>query len=59
MTVRELLEKIIKEAPNRLDSEIYFSAPKDDYSVECYVLDNITSFGNNDSLFFILKEKNI
>ena len=39
MTVRELLEKIIKEAPNRLDSEIYFSAPKDDYSVKCYVLD--------------------
>ena len=56
MTVRELLKEIIEAAPNRLDSEIYFSAPKEDYSVKCYVLDNITSFSNNDSLFFILKE---
>lgn len=58
MTVRELLEKIIKEAPNRLDSEIYFDVPMDDYSVKCYVLDTITSYGSNDDLFFILKENN-
>lgn len=56
MTVRELLEEIIKAAPNRLDSEIYFDVPMDDFSVKCYVLDNVTSFGNNDGLFFVLKE---
>lgn len=56
MTVRELLEKIIETAPNRLDSEIYFDMPMNDYSVKCFMLDNITSYGNNDSLFFILKE---
>lgn len=53
MTVRELLEKIIEAAPNRLDSEVYF-----DDLVKCYRLDDITSYGNNDSLFFILKENN-
>ena len=58
MTVRELLQKIISESPNRLESEIYFDVPKDDYSVDSYELDNITSYGNNDGLFFILK-KNI
>ena len=56
MTVRELLKEIIETAPNRLDSEIYFETPMDYYSVQCYVLDDITSYGNNDSLFFILKE---
>jgi hypothetical protein len=56
MTVRELLEEIIETAPNRLDSEIYFETPMDGYSVKCYMLDDITSYGNNDSLFFILKE---
>ena len=56
MTVRELLEKIIETAPNRLDSEIYFDMPMNNYSVKCFALVNITSFGNNDSLFFILKE---
>lgn len=56
MTVRELLEEIIEAAPNRLDSEIYFETPMNDYSVNCYVLEDITSYGNNDSLFFILKE---
>ena len=58
MTVRELLEKIIEAAPNRLDSEIYFDAPMDDYSVKCYVLDTIANYGDNDGLFFILKENN-
>lgn len=56
MTVRELLKEIIETALNRLDSEIYFGMPMNDCSVKCYVLDNITSFGNNDGLFFILKE---
>ena len=56
MTVRELLEEIIETAPNRLDSEIYFETPMNNYSAKCYVLDDITSYGNNDSLFFVLKE---
>lgn len=56
MTVRELLKEIIETAPNRLDSEIYFDMLMNDCSVKCYMLDNITSYGNNDSLFFILKE---
>ena len=56
MTVRELLKEIIEAAPNKLDSEIYFDMPMNDYSVKCYRLDDITSYGNNDSLFFILKE---
>lgn len=56
MTVRELLEEIIETASNRLDSEIYFETPMNDYLVNCYVLEDITSYGNNDSLFFILKE---
>lgn len=56
MTVRELLKEIIETAPNRLDSEIYFETPMDNYSARCYILDNITSYGNNDSLFFVLKE---
>lgn len=56
MTVRELLKEIIETTPNRLDSEIYFETPMDNYSARCYILDNITSYGNNDSLFFVLKE---
>lgn len=56
MTVRELLKEIIETAPNRLDSEIYFETPMSNYSAKCYVLDDITSYGNNDSLFFVLKE---
>lgn len=56
MTVRELLQKIISESPNRLESEVYFDVPKDDYSVDSYTLDNITNYGDNDSLFFVLKE---
>ena len=58
MTVRELLEKIIEAAPNRLDLEVYFDVPMDNYLVKCYRLDDITSYGNNDGLFFILKENN-
>lgn len=56
MTVRELLKEIIETVPNRLDSEIYFETPMNGCSVKCYALDDITSYGNNDSLFFILKE---
>lgn len=56
MTVRELMQKILLEAPNRLDSYVYFDVPFDDVFVESYEIDEISDNGANDSLFFTLKK---
>jgi hypothetical protein len=56
MTVKELIQKILLETPNRLDSDVYFDVPLDDIFSESYEIDEITSCGANDSLYFILKK---
>ena len=58
MTVRELMRKILLEAPNRLDSNIYFNAPceDDDEEMDSYEIDEISDWGANDSLYFVLKK---
>lgn len=56
MTVRELMQKILLEAPNRLDSDVYFDVLLDDIRADSYEIDEITSYGANDSLYFLLKK---
>lgn len=58
MTVRELMQKILLEAPNRLDSSVYFGVPRenDDIWVDSYEVIEISDNGSNDSLHFLLKK---
>ena len=58
MTVRELMQKILLEAPNDLDSDVYFGVPRenDDIWVDSYEIIEISDNGSNDSLYFLLKK---
>ena len=58
MTVRELMQKILLEAPNDLDSSAYFEVPRenDDIWVDSYEVTEISNNGSNDSLCFLLKK---
>ena len=52
MTVRELMNKLIEEAPD-LESEVYFVERQemDSIDLKVYIVD---SFGSNDSIFIEL-----
>ena len=52
MTVRELMSKLIEEAPD-LESKIYFVGRKEFDSIDFKVF-TIDSFGSNDSVFIEL-----
>ena len=54
MTVRELIQKILSEAPD-LDAEVYFETEKIDYIFENLKFSDIENYGSNDGLFFIFK----
>ena len=54
MTVRELMQKIISEAPD-LEADVYFETEELDYSVKNFKLSDIENYGSNDGLFFIFK----
>lgn len=54
MTVRELIQKILSEAPD-LDAEVYFETEEIDYIFKNLKLSDIKNYGSNDGLFFIFK----
>ena len=52
MTVRELIQKIISEAPD-LEAEVYFDKPG--LPMDEFELVEIRNYGSNDGLFFVFK----
>ena len=54
MTVRELMQKILSEAPD-LDAEVYFDKPGGLSSMDEFELVEIRNYGSNDGLFFVFK----
>lgn len=54
MTVRELIQKILSEAPD-LDAEVYFETEEIDYIFKNLKFSDIENYGSNDGLFFIFK----
>lgn len=54
MTVRELIQKVLSEAPD-LEADVYFETEELDYSVKNFKLSDIKNYGSNDGLFFIFK----
>lgn len=49
MTVRDFIDKLIKETPD-LDSDIYVLERLDDLECQDYKISEITSEGSNDSI---------
>ena len=49
MTVRELIQKLLSEAPD-LDADIYINSELDEFEMHGHKILNISSGGSNDSV---------
>lgn len=54
MTVRDFIQTILTEAPD-LDADIYISRQIDDIERESYRIEEIGSFGSNDSVEILIE----
>ena len=55
MTVRDLVQKILLEAPS-LESTVYISKPIDEIESKSYIIETISNQGSNDSISIVLKD---
>lgn len=58
MTVREFIQTLILESPNfDLDVDVYIVSEKDEVEKNNYKIINISSYGNNDSIFIDIEKE--
>lgn len=56
MTVREFIQTLILESPN-LDVDVYIVSKKNEVEKDNYKIINISSYGNNDSIFIDIEKE--
>ena len=54
MTIRELIQKLLLEAPN-LNADVYIFHPTGEFEGESFDIKDIKNGGSNESLYIIIK----
>lgn len=57
MTVRNFIQKILLESPD-LDASVYIHKRINDIDCDCFMINDITNFGSNDSIVIEIEDWN-